>query len=146
MTMMTLWWHKMMAVLQLTLLKQIHSGDEDRSALLNTPSSVPSLCSSQGLLSLLFIEPMSLTVEEKVENPLPLLSTAQKTEINFIYWTLSHDWLLSLLLMQLTHIHTHTKPLWHLFSSLLLAVHCPCHMASEKAPECVQASNVCVNV
>lgn len=44
-----------------------------------------------------------------------------------------------------SHTYTHKqKPIWHLFSSLLLAVHCPCHMASEKAPECVQASNVCV--
>lgn len=63
---------------------------------------------------------MSLTVEEKVENPLPLLSTAQKTEINFIYWTLSHDWLLSLLLMQLTHIHTHKQNL----SDTSLALFC----------------------
>lgn len=42
--------------------------DEDGSALLNTPSSVPPLCSSQGVLSLLFIEPMSLTAEEKGGN------------------------------------------------------------------------------
>lgn len=82
--------------------------DEDRSALLNTPSSVPPLCSNQGLLSLLFIEPMSLTEEEKVESHLPLLSASKKTEINLIYWTLPHGWLLSRLLMR-AHIHTHTN-------------------------------------
>jgi len=68
----------MMMMALLSSQKQIHSGDEDRSALLNTPSSVPPLCSSQSLLSLLFIEPMSLTVEEKVESPLPFLPASKK--------------------------------------------------------------------
>lgn len=34
------------------------------------------------------------------------------------------------------HTHTHTI-LWHLFSSLLLALHCPCHMANGKDLVCV---------
>lgn len=46
-----------------------------------------------------------------------------------------------------SHTHTHLKPLWHLFSSLLLALHCPCHMASEEGPLCVfERRCVCVCV
>lgn len=40
------------------------------------------------------------------------------------------------------HTHTHTQPIWHLFSSPLLALHCPCHMANEKD----QKACVCVCV
>lgn len=135
------WWHSddTIVVLLLFSKQQIHSGDEDGSALLNTPSSVPPLCSNQSLPSLLFIEPMSLTVEEKVASLLPLPSpcnTKKQESISSIGPCPMADCLASFWCS--SHAHTHTcQPMWYLFSSLLLSLHCPCHMASEKAPVCV---------
>lgn len=70
----------------------------------------------------------------------------KKVEINFSFWTPSHFETPGCWSFFWCSAHTNTyKPLWHLFSSLLLALHCPCHMASEKDPMCVCAW-MCVRV
>lgn len=49
--------------------QQSYFGDEDRFALLSTPSNVAPLCSSQGLLSLLFIVLLIFDCKRKPESP-----------------------------------------------------------------------------
>lgn len=71
--------------------------------------------------------PADFDGKRKPESPSLSEHIQKKREISFIYWT---PWLTAQLSFDATHTHTHKT--WHLFSSSLLAVHCPCHMANEE--------------
>lgn len=71
--------------------------------------------------------------KKKTQKSISSIGSCPMTACLAFYWCCSHR-------------HTHSyKPPWHLFSSLLLALHCTCHMASEKAAVCVCAcaTNAC---